>query len=90
LTLLFLSSANSFAFGVNLTETGTMLVKKLVEIGAESVECQQTQPRCILQGRRYGIQYIGQAFKDIVFTTAIDEDQAAMNLTILKNDGLCD
>ncbi|MBT4793339.1 MAG: hypothetical protein HON90_17340 [Halobacteriovoraceae bacterium] len=89
LAILLLSTANAFALGVNLSEQGVMSVDNLVDMGAEHVQCAQTEPRCILMGTGYGIQYIGQTIKDVVLTNTTDGGYAASQLKRLKAAGFC-
>jgi hypothetical protein len=89
LAILLLSTANAFAFGVNLAEQGVMAVNDLVDMGAEHVQCAQTEPRCILMGTGYGIQYVGQTIKDVVLTHTTDGSYSATQLKKLKAAGFC-
>jgi hypothetical protein len=86
---LLLSTVNAFAFGVNLSEQGVMSVEKLVEMGADHVQCNQVEPRCVLMGNDYGIQYPGQKIEDVVLTQTSDGAYAARYLERLKKTGLC-
>jgi len=89
LGILLLSTANVFAFGVNLAEQGTISVDELVEMGAENVQCAQVEPRCVLMGASYGVQYPGQKINDVVLTETSMGSYAATQLKKLKKDGLC-
>ncbi|MDC1174432.1 hypothetical protein OAT67_03510 [Bacteriovoracaceae bacterium] len=89
LGILILSTANAFAFGVNLGEQGIMSVDELVEMGAEHVQCTQVEPRCVLMGTNYGIQYPGKSIKEVVLTETSMGSYAASQLKKLKQDGLC-
>ena len=89
LGLLLLSTTSAFAFGVNLSEQGQMSLDELVEMGTENVQCTQTEPRCILMGTSYGIQYMGQKINEVVLTETSMGSYAASQLKKLKQDGLC-
>jgi hypothetical protein len=87
--LLLLSATSAFAFDVNLSEQGIMSVDELVEMGADHVQCAQVEPRCILMGTSYGIQYPGQKLSDVVLTRTTDGSYSASLLKKLKNEGFC-
>lgn len=84
-----LTSLNGFAFDVNLTEQGTMSVDQLVEMGAEHVQCAQMEPRCLLMGTKYGIQYPGQKVSEVTLSEASTAPYAATLLKRLRQDGFC-
>lgn len=86
---LLLSTVNAFAFGVNLQEQGVMTVDNLVEIGADYVQCEQQHPRCIIQGKSYGIQYPGQKLGEVHLQEMSSADYALVQVKQLKREGLC-
>jgi len=88
-TTALLTSLNGFAFDVNLTEQGTMSVDQLVEMGVEHVQCAQTEPRCLLMGAKYGIQYPGQKVNEVALSEASTMSYAATVLKGLRRDGFC-
>ncbi len=66
-----------------------MSVDELVGMGAEHVQCAQVEPRCVLMGTGYGIQYVGQSISDVILTQTSTGSYAASQLKKLKQDGLC-
>ena len=86
---LLLSASQAFAFGVNLHEEGTMSVDQLVEMVADHVQCEQVEPRCILMGKGYGIQYPGQKVNEVTLTQTHNAAYSAQLLAKLKEDGFC-
>ena len=86
---LLLSTTQAFAFGVNLHEEGTMSVDQLVEMGADHVQCEQVEPRCILMGKGYGIQYPGQKVNEVTLTQTHSASYSAQELAELRQNGFC-
>ena len=89
-TLITLSTTSAFAFDVNLSEHGSMQVNKLVEIGAESVSCENLKARCVINGRGIGAQQPGQSLDEVNLTYFTTFSDAVRNLSQLKESGLCD
>lgn len=87
---LVLLTFKTFAFGVNLSEKGIMKVDELVEMGAETVECSQAKPRCIIVGSQYGIQYPGQRYSEVSLEETFNALKALASINGLKKAGLCE
>ena len=90
LITLVLLTFKTFAFGVNLSEKGVMRVDDLVEMGADTVECSQAKPRCIIVGSRYGVQYPGQSYSQVALEEGFNAKTAIARIKELKDAGLCE
>ena len=89
-TIAILASVQSHAFEVNLSEYSSMSVEKLLEMGADTVTCKGSQPRCILRGHAFGIQYPGQSLNDVTYTQTSSSSYAATRLKEIKDAGFCE
>jgi len=87
--LLSFISVNAFAYEATLTEKQTVSIEDLVQGGVTQVTCENPEPRCVFQGIKYGVQYPGQSLKDVVWTNAFSNEEAADKITEIKSKGLC-
>ena len=86
---ILLVSGQASAFGVNLQESGEMQVSQLVRREATSVKCEFVEPRCIIEGIRFGIQYPGQSLEDVEVMMTNSTTTALANAKRLKENGFC-
>ena len=71
-----LSTTNVFAFGLNLTENKKVTIEELLELRVDYVQCENAEPRCLLMGKSYGIQYPGQSISDVHLTETVSTNSA--------------
>ena len=89
LILALLGSVNVYAFGVQLDNNQTVTLAELDGSGATHISCGSGEPRCILIGDQYGIQYPGQEFNEVVLTETYSASKAMEEVQTLKDNGLC-
>jgi len=93
---LLLTTTQAFAFEVNLYEDGKMSVDKLVEMGADSVQCAQVRPLCVTGGNTgalgvdVGIQYPWQKNEFVSLRYYPNFDETAIQyMEKMRDAGLC-
>lgn len=87
--LILMSSGTAFAYQAKLSDLQTVSVEELVNGGATHVTCEDSGPRCVFQGSKYGVQYPGQTLKEVVWTNAYTNDDAVVKISEIKSKGLC-
>jgi len=88
-TLIALSSTNAFAFGVQLENNQVVTLSELEGTGTTHVSCGDVEPRCILLGTKYGIQYPDQSLDDVELIYGGSIQSAVSGLKSLKDAELC-
>lgn len=92
---LLLITANVFAYSKDITGKGELFINDLVDKGVTTVvaTCSQEYlnnfPRCILIKKCHGIQYEGQAIKDVDLTCHNNVVNAVKHANYLAENNLC-